>query len=85
MGGGKGHDAWIGASDIETEGRFVYLDGVTVTQQNIEWIKGQPDDAGGNEDCVHFNLYDRPDNRANDYNCEKSIYALCEKRILRSI
>ena len=80
--GGKGQDAWIGASDIETEGRFVYLDGVTATQQNTGWNSAQPDDGGRREDCVHFNLRGWPDNTANDWVCMENAYALCEKPIL---
>ena len=77
MVGTKGQDAWIGASDVETEERFVYLDGVRATQQNTGWSSGQPD--GGNEDCVHVHIGGWLDNTANDRECWSREYALCEK------
>ena len=39
--------AWIKANDIETEGRFVFLDEVIAKQENIGFNPiGQPDDLG---------------------------------------
>ena len=43
---------WIGLSDIDTEGTMVWSDGTS--KDFTKWIPGQPDDAGGNEDCVHM-------------------------------
>ena len=77
--GDKGQDAWIGLNDIETEGTFVYVDGVRATQQNAGWERGQPNNFGGNEDCAHVNRAGVPDNTANDSPCSISAFALCEK------
>jgi hypothetical protein len=41
---------WIGLDDIEVEGEFRWDDGSTV--RFTAWDPGQPDDAGGAEDCV---------------------------------
>ena len=81
--GAKGQVAWIGASDIKTEGNFVYVDGVRATQQNTRWHTGQPDNARGIEDCVDINKAGWPDNSANDESCAYRAFALCEKPILR--
>ena len=77
--GDNGQNAWIGLNDIETEGTFLYVDGVRATQQNAGWEKGQPDNSEGNEDCAHVNRAGVPDNTANDAPCTYRAYALCEK------
>jgi Ca2+-binding RTX toxin-like protein len=45
---------WIGLTDEVTEGTFKWANGEAVTYTN--WIPGQPDDAGGNEDYVELNF-----------------------------
>ena len=76
-------DAWIGLSDIETEGQFVFVDGVSSTNENTGWAPGEPNDVGKNEDCAHLHLSDpnHPINTANDYPCSRNAFALCEKPI----
>ena len=80
---GSGEDAWIGVSDIQTEGRFVWVDGVASTNENTGWFIHQPSNGGptGNEDCVHINWHAFPHNTANDLECSQSAFALCEKPI----
>jgi len=43
-------DAWIGMHDISSEGTQVWSDGTPVEYTNYH--DGQPDDWGGNEDCM---------------------------------
>jgi hypothetical protein len=43
---------WIGLNDIEVEGVFVWPDGTPATYTN--WNEGEPNDAGGIEDCVEM-------------------------------
>ena len=45
---------WIGLTDEVTEGTFKWANGEAVTYTN--WLPGQPDDAGGNEDYVELNF-----------------------------
>ena len=79
--GSNREDAWIGLSDIETEGSFVFLDGVVSTASNTGWAPEEPNDGGQNEDCAHLNWMDpnHPHNSANDYQCHFPAFALCEK------
>ncbi|XP_066842557.1 C-type lectin domain family 4 member G-like [Anser cygnoides] len=44
------HDSWIGLHDRSTEGSFQWVDGSALSYRNWRW--GQPDEAGGGEDCV---------------------------------
>jgi hypothetical protein len=43
---------WIGLNDIAVEGMFVWPDGTPATYTN--WNEGEPNDAGGIEDCVEI-------------------------------
>ncbi|MBM4320713.1 MAG: hypothetical protein FJ125_12340, partial [Deltaproteobacteria bacterium] len=64
---------WIGLADREEEGRFTWVDGRAAGY--TAWGNGQPDDAGGAEDCVHL-LADG--GRWNDRPCAHRAGALCE-------
>ncbi|XP_076041270.1 uncharacterized protein LOC143025462 [Oratosquilla oratoria] len=46
-----GDDFWVGASDLETEGDFRWIDGTKVDES---WRSGEPNDYRGGEDCVLF-------------------------------
>jgi hypothetical protein len=47
---------WFGATDLVTEGTWRYVAGPEVGQgfSQTFWLSGQPDNAGNNEDCLHF-------------------------------
>ncbi len=49
-------DVWFGASDSATEGTFRWVDGPEVGQVvslvNGFWYANQPDNTGGDEDCL---------------------------------
>ncbi|XP_049608615.1 ladderlectin [Syngnathus scovelli] len=51
-GAGSVVDTWIGLHDAILETDFVWTDGETVNFRNFG--AGQPDNAGGNEDCVEI-------------------------------
>lgn len=63
---------WIGLSDEESEGDFVWVDGTDVEWTN--WSPGQPDNANDAEHCVHmwtgFLDADQP-GTWNDERCDK--------------
>ncbi|XP_019628227.1 PREDICTED: sushi, von Willebrand factor type A, EGF and pentraxin domain-containing protein 1-like [Branchiostoma belcheri] len=46
-------DIWIGLDDIINEGTFVYSDGSPLGAFS-KWATGEPNDAVGNNDCVHL-------------------------------
>ena len=65
---------WIGINDIEAEGVYVAEpDGERVSVTN--WRAGEPNNVGGNEDCV---MVDGSTGQWNDGNCEHSLPAFCQ-------
>ncbi|XP_043407079.1 mannose-binding protein [Chelonia mydas] len=63
---------YLGISDVQTEGKFVYLNGEPVTYTN--WNTGEPNN-NGNEDCVA--MYDN--GKWNDLDCSNSkVSIICE-------
>ena len=46
----SGTSCWIGLNDIDTEGTFTWADGSNSTYRR--WYSGQPNNYGGNQDCV---------------------------------
>ena len=77
---GRSH-AWIGLNDIENEGKFVFIDGVTATAENAGWNANEPN-GGRNENCVLINWEKHPNTTANDISCNFKTSALCEKALL---
>ena len=69
---------WIGASDIDKEGEFVWLTGAPVAWG--DWWPNEPNNGRGGpvEDCVHdqsrSNQYAWNDAPCNNYNC----HFICE-------
>ena len=74
------HRVWIGLSDKNHEGTFMWIDGVTATDGNTRWHPGEPNDAGSNEDCAELSKASEGEkHEANDDICSKALSALCEK------
>ncbi|MCA9651149.1 MAG: hypothetical protein H6712_19015 [Myxococcales bacterium] len=67
-------ELWIGASDVATEGAFVWVDGSPLGWTH--WFIDQPDDFLGLEDCVEM----REDFAYawNDYPCDQALGWVCE-------
>lgn len=74
------NNAWIGASDKQQEGIFVW-DG-TPEEMNMDvkyWYPGQPDDYQGLEDCIAFKYRGATDEyKFNDLPCTYNATFLCE-------
>ncbi|XP_065082421.1 perlucin-like [Ochlerotatus camptorhynchus] len=71
-------DLWIGANDLDQEGRFVWQatgEGLGYTN----WKPTMPDDHLLNEDCVHLHYTPFNDFQWNDYICYKKLYFVCEQ------
>jgi Lectin C-type domain/Putative metal-binding motif len=68
---------WIGLNDIAQEGKFAWDGGGPVTFTN--WAAGEPNDSGGNEDCVQINRY-FPEKTWNDEPCSFPLSFVCESK-----
>ncbi|XP_033127374.1 alpha-N-acetylgalactosamine-specific lectin-like [Anneissia japonica] len=66
---------WMGLTDADVEGTWVWTDGSEVSFTN--WKPGQPDNSSG-EDCAHQSNGDPNSNTWNDWGCEQEIYYVCE-------
>lgn len=66
---------WVGASDRITEGEWLWTDGSTIAYD--PWHAGEPNDAGGGEDCAHHNWRNR---QWNDARCGRRDPYFCEFR-----
>lgn len=58
---------WIGLNDEAVEGAFVWYDQSPVTYTN--WAPGEPNNSGGNEDCVQIYPTGSNPGMWNDLNC----------------
>ena len=74
---------WIGASDIASEGNWIWVNGERVNSSELIWRSGQPNNVGGNEDCLR--VYGFPTSAdvalAYDGLCSTSHLGLCETRV----
>jgi hypothetical protein len=64
-------DAWLGYTDAAVEGTYVWVAG---TSGWVNWGMGQPDDAGGNEDCASL----LADGTWNDAPCDAKHAYVCK-------
>ncbi|KAK5900114.1 hypothetical protein CesoFtcFv8_009520 [Champsocephalus esox] len=72
--------AWVGMTDREREGTWVWVDGTPVNRQSLLWAPGQPDDSLGGEDCG--DLRTMPQFLGlNDVNCIVRLQWICEKSL----
>lgn len=63
---------WLSGNDLMEEGIFSWSsNGRPITFKR--WLSGQPDNAGGNENCVE--MYDH---QWNDNKCQNDMYFVCE-------
>ena len=76
-------DTWIGLTDIDLEGHFVWENGNSLStwQENYLWRRfDQPDNDGGDEHCVEARHYHWPGQFGlNDFHCYLVNYFICEE------
>ncbi|XP_064089325.1 CD209 antigen-like protein B isoform X1 [Macrobrachium nipponense] len=72
----KGHNYYIGLSDLQEEGSYRWVADGTI-HQIVEswWGEGEPSTAA--EHCIHY--FPAKDDRLNDINCAKEFRYICEK------
>jgi hypothetical protein len=66
---------WTGMNDLTTEGSWGWADGSAVPYTN--WSSGEPNDAGGDEDCGQLNRF-HPIPTWNDEPCSSPFRYICE-------
>ncbi|XP_037617782.1 galactose-specific lectin nattectin-like [Sebastes umbrosus] len=72
--------AWVGMTDREEEGTWVWVDGTPVNKDGLIWAPGQPDDAFDGEDCGDLRtMIDFIG--LNDVSCSVRIRWICEKNL----
>ena len=67
--------AFIGISDIASEGTYQWINGDTATIEELGFRQNEPNDSGGTEDCLELFDY----NAVNDVTCTNPLRALCER------
>uniref|UniRef100_A0A2A4K0G1 C-type lectin domain-containing protein n=1 Tax=Heliothis virescens TaxID=7102 RepID=A0A2A4K0G1_HELVI len=68
---------YIGISDLVVKGVFESIDGYPISDVYNHWSQGEPNDAGGVEDCVAMNK----EGRLNDDNCYRKFPFICKKTL----
>ncbi|KAK6468952.1 hepatic lectin-like [Huso huso] len=71
----KGNNFWIGLSDKDIEGNWIWVDGSNVTIPL--WSSGKPNSANTNEDCAEVLPNEA---KWNDISCDQLKHFVCEKK-----
>ncbi|XP_072333771.1 C-type lectin domain family 4 member E-like [Scyliorhinus torazame] len=80
----KNENYWIGLTDRTEEGKWKWVNGITVSSLN--WQKGQPDNFQNNENCALIGEDYRDQTVGwNDANCGTGHLFICEKSALPHI
>ncbi|XP_053403203.1 ladderlectin-like [Mercenaria mercenaria] len=69
-------NVWIGGTDCEEEGVFVWLDGTSVASGYVNWIPGDPNNGLNAEHCMETFRYHN--NKWNDKKCSEQRASICE-------
>ena len=74
---------WAGANDIESEGDWVWINGERASSSELSWRSRQPDNSGGNEDCLLISTYPISSyfGLAYDHACATEWRGICEKKL----
>jgi hypothetical protein len=68
-------NSWLGATDIDDEGLFVWEDGSEVAKYFKNWADGEPSNSDGKEHCVFISANSL---KWNDYLCNEAGSSVCE-------
>ncbi|XP_036071158.1 C-type lectin domain family 4 member M-like [Oryzias melastigma] len=68
---------WIGLSDRQIEGRWIWLDGSALRKSF--WYPGEPNNDGDREDCAEMKFFNK-ENSWNDAPCTNKYFWICEKK-----
>ncbi|KAJ8372484.1 hypothetical protein AAFF_G00281910 [Aldrovandia affinis] len=71
----RGDYYWIGLSDSETEGTWLWVDGTPLQEDKAFWRSGEPNDPDGSEDCVFTWL---GENEWADGRCDLPARSVCK-------
>ncbi|XP_071792689.1 C-type lectin LmsL-like [Asterias amurensis] len=69
---------WLGASDLEKEGSFKWLDGSDLPSDSTMWGTDQPDNYAGKEHCVRVTKRTNGP-FLNDKDCSSKVKSICEQ------
>nr|CAD7259885.1 unnamed protein product [Timema shepardi] len=72
-------EIYVGINDLHTEGHFISVFGQPLTSVGYaEWMPNEPNDASGNEDCVHIYKIKL---QLNDISCDTKLPFICEQSL----
>ncbi|XP_068203053.1 CD209 antigen-like protein C [Palaemon carinicauda] len=73
----KGHNTWVGLTDLHVEGVHVWTDGTVHPMIESWWGHGEPNNS--EERCIHY--FPTKDDRWNDKRCHIEFRYICEKSV----
>ncbi|EDV94456.1 C-type lectin 37Db [Drosophila grimshawi] len=78
---GYDHTAWLWTSgnDLVSHRQFKSINN-GMPLPYTSWSSGQPDNAGGNEHCVHLWFNNRKSFQMNDWICHEKAQAICQNQ-----
>lgn len=67
---------WLGGTDVQIEGEWVWTGNVQAMGSYTNWAPGEPNNANGNEHCLEMDMGGQY--HWNDNNCENRFNFICE-------
>lgn len=72
---------WLGASDVQHEGRFISVSDAEGLRYS-HWVRGQPDNLGGREHCATYWIQNKG---MNDAPCNNKYNYVCKTNVLKKM